>query len=333
MLLFYLLSVVFFGCAQMEELKVNGVSFVAAPDSLQQEQIRPIKQVNANYAAIMPFGFIRTLNHPEIIFDTDRQWFGETSEGASQYIELLHADRIEVMMKPQIWIWRGEFTGNLKMNSEEDWKQLEDAYSKFILTYATLAETNKVKIFCIGTELEQFVVNRPKYWRQLIAEIRKVYSGQLTYAANWDEYKRVSLWNELDFIGVDAYFPISEAKTPTLEDVKDGWKPWKEELKLVSEKFNKPILFTEYGYRSLDFAGKEPWDSNHELPSLNFEAQNNLLEGLYQEVWKEPWFAGGFIWKWFIEHEKVGGLKDNQFTPQNKPAQQIVERAYTKTNR
>ena len=331
-MLFYLLSFVFFGCAQMEEIKMNGVSFVASRDSLQQNQIRPIKDVYANYAAIMPFGFIRTLDHPEIIFDTDRQWFGETSAGASQYIELLHSDGIEVMMKPQIWIWRGEFTGNLKMNSEEDWIQLENEYSNFILTYAKLAETTQVKVFCIGTELEQFVMQRPTYWKHLIAEIKKVYSGKLTYAANWDEYKRVPFWDQLDYIGVDAYFPISDTKTPSLEESKAGWKPWKEELKTVSEKIDKPILFTEYGYRSVDFAGKEPWDSNHELPSINFEAQTNLLEGLYQEIWNEPWFAGGFIWKWFIAHERVGGEKDNQFTPQNKPAQQSVKRAY-KTNR
>lgn len=328
LMLFYLLSFVFFGCAQMEEIKMNGVSFVASRDSLQQNQIRPIKDVYANYAAIMPFGFIRTLDHPEIIFDTDRQWFGETSAGASQYIELLHSDGIEVMMKPQIWIWRGEFTGNLKMNSEEDWIQLENEYSNFILTYAKLAETTQVKVFCIGTELEQFVIQRPTYWKHLIAEIKKVYSGKLTYAANWDEYKRVPFWDQLDYIGVDAYFPISDTKTPSLEESKAGWKPWKEELKTVSEKFDKPILFTEYGYRSVDFAGKEPWDSNHELPSINFEAQTNLLESLYQEIWNEPWFAGGFIWKWFIAHEQVGGEKDNQFTPQNKPAQQSVKRAY-----
>lgn len=330
--LIYLLSFVFFGCAQMEEPTINGVSFVAAPDSLKQNQIQPIKDIHANYAAIMPFGFIRSLDHPEIIFDTNRQWFGETSAGASQYIELLHEEGIEVMMKPQIWIWRGEFTGNLKMNSEEDWMQLENAYSHFILTYAQLAELTKVNIFCIGTELEQFVVARPSYWKRLIAEIKKVYSGKLTYAANWDEYKRVSFWNQLDYIGVDAYFPISDAKTPTLEKAILGWVPWKEELKTVSEKLDKPILFTEYGYRSVDYAGKQPWDSNHELSSINFEAQTHLLNGLYQEIWNEPWFAGGFIWKWFIAHEKVGGEKDNQFTPQNKPAQQNVKRAY-KTNR
>ncbi|MCB0456461.1 MAG: glycoside hydrolase TIM-barrel-like domain-containing protein [Flavobacteriaceae bacterium] len=322
------LSAIFFGCTQTLPQKINGVSFVASPDSLKLENIAPLQRVNANYTAVMPFGFIRSLDHPEIIHDTERQWFGETSKGAKQYIRLLHQQGIKVMVKPQIWIWRGEFTGDLKMNSEEEWKALELSYRNFILTYVDLAEQQKVDAFCIGTELEEFVMNRPQFWKQLIQEIRAIYHGKLTYAANWDEYKRVVFWGELDFIGVDAYFPISESKTPSIEESKLGWKPWKEELKRVSSSFNKPILFTEYGYRSMDFAGKEPWDSNYQLPSINMEAQSNLLEGLYQELWQEPWFAGGFIWKWFIANEKAGGNTDNQFTPQNKPAEQVVKDTY-----
>ncbi len=74
------------------------------------------------------------------------------------------------MLKPQIWIWRGEYTGYLKMTSEEDWKILEDTYRKFILDFAEVAQESKVEIFCIGTELEQFIIHRPEYWSRLISE-------------------------------------------------------------------------------------------------------------------------------------------------------------------
>src|SRR5690606_280480 len=309
-------------------LKINGVSFVASKDSILQKNISPLKNIHADYAAIMPFGFIKSLNHPKIIYNQERQWFGETDEGAKQYIKMLHKNDIRVMMKPQIWVWNGEFTGLVKMASEADWLELENSYRNFITDFAKVAEEEKVEILCIGTELEKFIEHRPEYWRSLIEEIRKVYKGKLTYAANWDEYKRVPFWDALDFIGVDAYFPVSESKTPTVADARKGWQRWKEELKSVSEKENKQILFTEYGYRSVDFAGKEPWESDHTLTSMNFEAQSNTLQALYEEVWDEQWFAGGFLWKWFIAHEKVGGNTDNQFTPQNKPAEAIVEKYY-----
>ncbi len=51
------------------------------------------------------------------------------------------------MLKPQIWVWRGEFTGNIEMKSEEEWKILEDSYSKYILDYAKVAEETKSEIF------------------------------------------------------------------------------------------------------------------------------------------------------------------------------------------
>jgi len=310
--------------------KINGVSFVASRDSLQQQYIVPLLNSNANYAAIMPFGFIKNLKHPEVFYNQDRQWFGETKTGARQYVNLLHINNVKIMLKPQIWIWRGEFTGLLKMASEEDWLQLENSYRDFILDYAALAETEGIEIFCIGTELEKFIEHRPEYWRNLIVEVRGVYKGKLTYAANWDEYRRVPFWDMLDFIGVDAYFPISESKTPTVEEIEIGWQQWKTELKAFSYREEKKILFTEYGYRSVDFSGKEPWKSDREMNSVNLKAQANLLEGLYKTVWKEEWFAGGFLWKWFISHDTTGGVENSQFTPQNKPAEAIVEEYYSK---
>ncbi|HZJ20576.1 MAG TPA: glycoside hydrolase, partial [Pricia sp.] len=106
--------------------KINGVSFVASRQKIAQEHVAEVVALHANHAAVMPFGFIKDINSPEIIFNTDRQWFGETKEGAMQYIELLHKNGIKTMVKPQIWIWKGEFTGTLKMASEADWKILEN---------------------------------------------------------------------------------------------------------------------------------------------------------------------------------------------------------------
>jgi len=326
----FILSISFLNSCAQKDHTIKGVSFVASPDSLNQKHIEPIIKLNANYAAIMPFGFIKNLQHPEIKYNSDRQWYGETKEGVKQYVEELHQNNIQVMVKPQIWIWDGEYTGDLQMTSEEDWQVLENSYRDFIIDFAKVAEENKVDMFCIGTELEQFIINRPDYWNDLITEIKTIYKGKLTYAANWDEYKRVPFWERLDFIGIDAYFPISEKKTPTVEEARNGWKPWVKEMIYISEKENKKILFTEFGYRSMNHSGKEPWESDHTITHLNMEAQSNLTKALFEEVWNEDWFAGGFLWKWFINHKEAGGKEDNQFTPQNKPVEAIVREFYSK---
>jgi len=328
---FLMLCLLQCSCASQMVPKINGVSFVASREEAKQEHVDEVLSVYANHAAVMPFGFIRNINSPEIIHNTDRQWFGETKKGAKQYIELLHKNGVQVMVKPQIWIWRGEFTGTLKMNSEEEWKTLEKSYDDFILTYAELAEDTKAEILCIGTELEQFVKNRPSYWKSLVQKIKKVYKGKLTYAANWDEYPRTSFWEELDYIGIDAYFPLSEAKTPSVEQLKKGWQPWKKKIATLSKEKNKPVLFTEFGYRSMDYNAKKPWLVDRNEENVNLEAQANAKQAILEEFWTENWFAGGYVWKWFINHENSGGVDNNRFTPQNKPAQKVLTEYY-KTN-
>lgn len=308
--------------------KINGVSFVGSREPADQEHVDALTRIHADYAAVMPYGFMREADRPEIIFDTDRQWYGETCEGASQYIRMLHKNGIQVMLKPQLWIWRGLFTGELAMASESNWKQLEAEYADFILTYADLAEETGVAIFCIGTELEAFVRARPGFWKTLIASVRQRYSGRITYAANWDEYSRIPFWKDLDLIGIDAYFPLSDARNPGLEDLRKGWKRWKTEIRNFQQAVGIPVLFTEYGYRSMDYTAKKPWLVDRSEEGVNLEAQANAKRAIFEEFWNEDWFAGGFVWKWFIHHSRAGGLSDNRFTPQNKPAQEVIRDYY-----
>jgi len=335
----FVIAVFIISCVQssarkigVKQANINGISFVASPNKLLQENIIPLKNIHANHASIMPFGFIRNLNHPEVVFNTERQWFGETRVGAKQYINMLHQNNLHVMLKPQIWIWHGEYTGYLKMDTNEDWMTLEESYGDFILDFAKLAQETNVEVFCIGTELEQFIIHRPEFWNRLISEIKKIYKGKLTYAANWDEYKRVPFWKQLDYIGVDAYFPVSEVKTPTVKDSRIGWGSWKKEMEAISDSIDKEILFTEFGYRAINYAGKEPWESDHTIANINLEAQSNLTTALFEEIWNEDWFAGGYLWKWHINHKEVGGEKDNQFTPQNKPVEKIIRSYYFEKN-
>jgi Glycoside Hydrolase Family 113 len=322
-----LLALIFIGCAAAPYApkKINGVSFVAAGVPVDNTHTQPVADINANAAAVMPFGFIRSLDHPEIIHNTDRQWFGETRAGTKQYIAELRKHDIEIMIKPQIWVWNGKFTGSIMMTTEENWKLLENSYTNFILEYADLAEEVNAEVFCIGTELELFIKYRPAYWSQLIEKIRAIYSGKLTYAANWDEFWRTPFWTDVDYIGIDAYFPVSDMQTPTIEDCLKGWQKHKPGLKDFSKKLNKPILFTEFGYRSVDYAGREPWSYDRSMTSVNLKAQSNAMQAVFETVWKEDWFAGGFIWKWFVQDDEVGGEDNFMFTPQNKPVELLIK--------
>lgn len=148
-IIYGLLVFIFAGCAAIphQSSKINGVSFVASRGVVDASHVKPVVAVNANAAAVMPFGFIRDVSHPEISYNTKRQWFGETRSGAGQYIEALHKEGINVMVKPQLWISHGEFTGFLKATSEADWQLLETSYTDFIIEYAEMAKRIMLKYF------------------------------------------------------------------------------------------------------------------------------------------------------------------------------------------
>lgn len=212
-----LICVVLFQSCTSQIEKINGVSFVASRDSISEKHVKPVKNIHANYASLMPFALLKAIDSSTIYYNPNRQWFGETEAGLKQYAKHLRAQHIKLMVKPQIWVWNGEFTGTIKMANEADWQELEKTYSKFILEFARVSQDLNAEIFCIGTELEFFVKHRPEYWKQLIVEVRNVYKGKLTYAANWDEFKRTPFWKDLDYIGIDAYFPLTEEKTPSVQ--------------------------------------------------------------------------------------------------------------------
>lgn len=326
-LLLILLVFIQVSCDAQNE-KINGISFVGGQDEVDASHVRPVVNVNANWACVMPFGFMRNPDNTDIRYNMDRQWWGERRIGAKKTAQLFQAERLKVMIKPQIWIWQGEFTGLIEMKTEEDWKTFEGNYEKFILEFADMAREVNADIFCIGTELNKFVNARPQFWEQLIKKVKKIYKGKLTYAENWDTFDKVPFWNKLDYVGVDAYFPLCENQTPTMETLRLGWKNHKPKIAELQQQLQKPVLFTEYGYRSVDYSGKRPWDFSREMNKVNLTAQENGLKAIYEEFWKEDWFAGGFLWKWYDNHERSGGTDNSRFTPQNKPAEELVRRFY-----
>jgi hypothetical protein len=307
---------------------INGVTFEAPPQVADSGTFAAMRRIGTGWVALVPFGFCRP-GQPQVVFNSPRQWWGEKDEGIIGCAQLLQRQGIQLMLKPQLWIGGGSFTGHYEAGGEADWQIWEKGYADYILHNARLADSLGIDLFCIGTELEKAVQQRPAFWEKLIQEVKKVYKGKLTYAANWNEYANTPFWKQLDYIGIDAYFPLSEAATPSVDELVNGWNKHFAEIQQVQVAEKKPVLFTEYGYRSTDYCAKEPWASGRQ-GTVNLTAQRNALEALYRRFAPEPWFAGGFIWKWHANDGRAGGEANNDFTPQHKPAETVIKVWYTK---
>ena len=320
------LIICFFLISGFGQTKINGISFVASNRLVKNNTIESVIKVNANWVTLMPFAFQKNITSSELSYDSNGQWWGERKIGIQRTAEIFHNNNIKVMIKPQIWIPNG-FTGHIKMNSEKDWGLFEKNYETFILDYAKLAQLTNSEMFCIGTELNLFINSRPIFWNEIIKKIRTIYFGKITYAENWDTFENVPFLQSIDFIGIDAYFPLTNEKTPEIKQLVKAWKPIKSKIKKLYTKFDKKIIFTEFGYQSKDFTANEPWEHSKKA-NVNLIAQQNCLAVILASFWKEKWFEGGFLWKWYDNHEQVGGILDTDYTVQNKPSELILARFY-----
>jgi len=236
------------------------------------------------------------------------------------------------MLKPHLWMSSG-WRSDIVLDSPEEWDSWFETYRNVLLHYAMMAEATNTDLLCIGTELKTSIKQQANLWRQLIKEIKEIYSGKLTYAANWyDEYEHVSFWDELDYIGIQAYFPLTKHKNPELVEIMHGWQDHKETLEAFSKLHNKPILFTEIGYRSDAATTIKPWEWNS-LGNLltnqrSTQAQQYAYEAMFESLWSEPWFVGCFLWQWDTRTPKERALESFDFSPKYKPAQNIMAKWY-----
>jgi hypothetical protein len=307
----------------------RGMSVFGWGTSNMSKAIDALIKTNIEWVAVIPFidqedETSKTVRRP---VSENADWLARDSVFIKS-IAKMHTKGLHVQLKPHLWTFEG-WRANLSLNSEEEWNTWFDSYENYMLYYARLAEHTGVELFCIGTELKTSIKNQPKRWKSLIKKVRAIYSGNITYAANWhDEYEYIDFWTDLDFIGIQAYFPLTENKSPNLKTIEKGWAKHLKKLEQLHQKYNKPILFTEVGYRSDVSATIKPWEWDSTFRVLykkkSDKTQQLAFEALFKQLWAKEWFAGVYIWQWDHRSTKEGSTKNLDFSPRYKPAENVI---------
>lgn len=254
---------------------------------------------------------------------------GETDLALVRSIRDARRLGFEVMLKPHIMlehITDDEWRGTIYYEDPDERAGWWSDYRAFVLHCAVMAQREHVDVLCIGVELRRMVNECPAEWRRLIAEIRGVFSGELTYAANWyHEFREVSFWSELDYIGVQFFFPISEVADPTFEELRAGLQRPLADLRDLADFYGRPVLFTEVGYKSTPGATREPWVWPQDGAPTDTDLQARAYEAVLETFPRQPWFAGMFWWNWLTEPDP-GAQFAHDFTPQGKEALEVLRR-------
>jgi len=295
-----------------------------------------LHKINVEWLTFVPYGSQDNIDGHEV-----NHYRGDSLQIASYdsswvtRIDNAQLAGFKAFLKPHVWIdnppvgkWRSDI-----YTEGKDWETWKDSYRDFIIRYARIAQRSEAEMFCIGAEFTKLSKTYPEYWRTLISEVRTIYHGKLTYAANWyQEYEQVTFWNDLDYVGIQAYFPLTDKHTPSVKKLTRAWNKKLVGLQSLSATTNRPILFTEMGYRSSSGAAIKPWEwvedpTNNDVQSCE-NTQANCYQAFFNTIWTQEWFAGVHIWQWRANYDANDKWFANDFTPQGKAAEQIIKEGY-----
>jgi hypothetical protein len=306
--------------------KMRGVCWEGAGE-IEAADLQPLRELGVDWISQTPFGWSPSLTSTSIRYGPSAGMWGETDEGLAKTAAMARAIGIKTLLKPHLWVRHGAWQGDIAMADEDAWRSWFASYEGFILHYATLAEAHGFDALAVGTELGKTTV-RTADWKRIIARVREVYHGKLTYCANWnDEPGRVGFWGDLDFVGVQAYYPLATVDRPSRTQIEAAWEPVAASLSALAKRTGKPVVFTEIGFKSHVGSLKEPWQWETS-GEIDLALQRDAFASTFGTFWGKPWFGGIFVWKWHSA-QRTGGRRDRDFTPQGKPALAVIKSYYT----
>lgn len=277
--------------------------------------LRGIRATGARWVTFTPTWYQRRVT------DSSMHTTEETASDGSlrRIVGRAHALGLKVMIKPHVDLPGDVDRAEIRPHDRAAWFT---AYRRFITHYADLAADTSTEQFAVGTELAG-VSGDLDPWRQVIEVVRDHYDGTLTYAANYDEYRRIRFWKDLDLIGIDAYWPLSDVPTDDPARLRRAWRPIHDELAAYADREGRRVLFTEAGYVSQRGTTTAPYSwtvSRQPAPAEQAAAYRALLDSFSDS----RWWAGVCWWMWDDWPDSGETPVKLAYTPRGKPAEQVL---------
>ncbi|NQY99100.1 MAG: hypothetical protein HRT45_00350 [Bdellovibrionales bacterium] len=300
-------------CKNIKGITYTGYGSAAYSESSNESYFKKIHQSGSNHASVLLTCMVTSATDHNIVCDSydSPKW-----SRVASVLESAKGQGLGTSLRIYIDISGGKWRVYWRPDQiEKGLKRLREVYIRF----AKLAQAQDVDLIILGAEIEQ--LTRPDYtvwWRETISEIRKVFSGKLTYGANGNpspifkgesEYEWVGFWDNLDFVGIDHYpsfapsFLGSESENSDeaiLLELRRLHEKWLSNY--ISSAKQKPLLLTEVGFPLAAKGIEQPYKWNFDkevqqserLQALNAKALLQAIRGKSE---------GALVWR-FLEDEK-----------------------------
>lgn len=287
------------------------------------QTMREIRRMGGNWVSITPFGRVYGLEPSGISLRFEAP-FAENKRAVQLAIDQAHAEGLRVLLVPHLWVETGDWRGHIAPKTDAAWKRWAKAYGDFAVTWASIAESSHVDLLAVGVELRSWVTTaRSPEFFPVIDRIRKVFHGPVTYAANWDDVHDTVIWDKLDVIGINAFYPLADKPGASDAELAQGADRIARETRRLAKRWGKPVVFTEFGYTTRRDPAVRPWEWPEHLANVTIDEvdQARAYRALLGAMIPEPWFVGVFVWRLYADPSDVSQEPEWGFSPRGKRAE------------
>jgi len=274
---------------------------------------------------VTPFGRLWSLSSTEIALDFEAP-YEDNRRAIGRLIGQAHARGLRVIVVPHLWVETGGWRGEIEHADDAGWRAYQAAYRSFVLEWTDNAEQLGADALSIGVECKSWSGRFGRYWTALIAEIRERFHGSLTYSANWDEVEDVLFWDQLDWIGVNAFYPLASANGAPYAEYQERAREVMDTLAAVSALHQQPVVLMEIGYTTRRDAAVEPWlwpDGMTDV-IIDEHEQARALYAIGRAAADEPSVHGFFVWRYYANLDDVSQEAIWGFSPHGKLAEPVL---------
>lgn len=287
-------------------------------------------RLGANWISLTPFGRAWDLKATGVD-KTFELPFAENQRGMLRAVQQAHARGLKVLLVPHLWVESGGWRAEIDPDGAEGWRRFAEGYRAFVLSWARFATRARVDMLAVGVELRSWVTTtQAPSFLPILRDIRAAYAGPLTYAANWDDVEQTVILGELDVIGINAFYPLTDKQNASDAELERGGLTVAEKVKALAELWQKPVVFNEFGYTARTDPALRPWEWPDHMRDVKVDAraQGAAYRGLLRGMLTTAELRGGFVWRLYADPDDLSQEAEWGFSPRGREAELFLRGAY-----